>query len=269
MNFSAILGVMAALAVTYFTVTSSKSSAVFFDVHGMVIVIGGTFTVALLCFPFGRLFGACKIVFRKMLGKSKAQALKNIGYIVTAAQAYRTNPKSALDGLPKDAHPFLMDAMKYLIESGFNAHELDDILSNAIDAKKKRDNEEIKVWQTIARFPPAFGLLGATVGMISLLQTLSEPGAQDHIGGHMATALVATFYGLVCANLIFIPIGENLAEVSAEDLVIRKVIREGVLLLQQKKHPLYIEEFLKCFLAPSQRNVEMSAGGKGGTAKAA
>src|ERR1700747_2603955 len=132
--------------------------------------------------------------------------------------------------------------MQMLVEYGFNAEDLDNILQNSIDGNKKRDHDDLKVWHTISRFPPAFGLLGATVGMISLLQTLGEPGAQDRVGPAMATALVATFYGLVCANLVFIPMAEKLQEVGAEDLVMRNLIKEGILLIQEKRHPLLISE---------------------------
>lgn len=117
---------------------------------------------------------------------------------------------------------------------------------------------------TIARFPPAFGLLGATLGMISLLQTLGEPGAQDRIGPAMATALVATFYGLVCANLIFLPIAEKLGAVAATDRNIRAIIKEGLVMIVEKRHPTFIAEYLQSFLPPADRNITESSTPKGG-----
>ncbi|MBO9666357.1 MAG: MotA/TolQ/ExbB proton channel family protein, partial [Bdellovibrio sp.] len=108
-------------------------------------------------------------------------------------------------------------------------------------------------------FPPAFGLLGATLGMISLLQTLGEPGAQDRIGPAMATALVATFYGLLTANLVLIPIAEKLSSVSQADMTLREIIKEGVLLVHEKKHPIFIREYLRSFLPPAQRIGDDSA----------
>ena len=89
--------------------------------------------------------------------------------------------------------------------------------------------------------------------MMSLLQTLGEPGAQDRIGPAMATALVATFYGLVFANLIFIPISEKIHEVANEDAVMRQLIKEGVMMIQEKRHPLMISEYLKSFLDQKDR----------------
>jgi len=264
MNLAGLIGVAGAIGVAAFTVmTSSDSPKVFFDEHGIVIVLGGTFAVAFLSFRISRLFDAVRILFRKMFGKQKSDYHGQIRNIVDAANNYRQNPKQALSSLPKNAHPFLVDGMQYIVEFGFGADEVDEILSNALEGKKKRDKQEIKVWHTIARFPPAFGLLGATVGMISLLQTLGDAGAQDRIGPAMATALVATFYGLIAANLIFIPIGENLHELSEEDIVMRKIIKEGVVLIHEKRHPLFIEEYLKSFLPPKYRKTEMSSGATG------
>ena len=268
MNFAAIIGVLAGIAITAYTVlTAADNPSVFIDAHGIVIVLGGTVTVALLCFPFKRLYAALKILVRKMFGKKKTDFLGTIRNIVETANHYRTDVKKAYEGIPENSHPFFKDGMKYLVEYGFSADEIDEVLTNALLGKKKRDDQEVKVWHTVSRFPPAFGLLGATVGMISLLQTLGEPGSQDRVGPAMATALVATFYGLVVANLFLIPISENLSEVSHEDMVLRKIIKEGVLLIQEKRHPLYIEEYLKSFLAPAQREIEMLE--ESGTANAA
>ncbi len=259
MNFSGVLGLMFAVAITAFSVlTTTSNQKLFLDPHALVIVWGGTVTVALVSFSFKRIFGSVKILVRKVFGR-ETDYLGVIRQIVGLANAYRNDPKSSLALLNSKTHPFLVDGMKLLIEYGFKEEDLNEILSNAVRGKRKRDNEEVKVWHTISRFPPAFGLLGATLGMIALLQTLGEPGAQDRIGPAMATALVATFYGLITANLILIPISEKLADFSSSDLILRSIIKEGVILISQKKHPQYIEEYLKSFLAPSQRKGEMSA----------
>lgn len=254
MNAAGILGIISGLTVFAYTVsTSSKNAKVFLDPHGMMIVFGGTLTVALLCFPLARLFAALKIVLRKLLGKSEYDYSETIDIIVNTSQVYRSNPKASLEQIPSHAHPFFKEGMQMLVDYGFNSDDLNNILQNSNDGKKKRDQDEVKVWHTISRFPPAFGLLGATVGMISLLQTLGEPGAQDRVGPAMATALVATFYGLTFANLIFIPIAEKMNEVANQDAVMRNLIREGILLIQEKRHPLLISEYLRSFLDSKDR----------------
>lgn len=255
MNFSAVLGLLAAVGITAFAVLdSTKNPKIFADIHGIVIVVGGTITVALLSFSFGRLKNAFKIIFRKMMSKESDNFIDTIKLIVKLSEVYRVNPKDISNHIPTGAHPFLKDAVQLITEYGFSPDDLDDVLTNAMKGKIKRDDDEIKVWHTISRFPPAFGLLGATLGMISLLQTLGDPGAQSRIGPAMATALIATFYGLVVANLVLIPLSEKLVALSASDKVMRQIIKDGILMVVDKRHPAYIEEFLKSFLAPSLRN---------------
>lgn len=254
MNLAGILGVFAAVAIAaYAILDSAKNPMIFADAHGLALVVGGTITVALLSFNFKSLFSAAGIIFRKILGKERVDYLGTIDTIVDISEAYRRDPKSVMSIVRPSTHPFIKDGVTYLVEYGFNYDELADVLTNSLRGKKKRDEEEIKVWNTLSRFPPAFGLLGATLGMISLLQTIGEPGAQDRIGPAMATALVATFYGLLIANLILIPIAEKLTTVSKADVTLREIIKEGILLVHEKKHPLFIKEYLKSFLSPTQR----------------
>jgi chemotaxis protein MotA len=91
------------------------------------------------------------------------------------------------------------------------------------------------------------------MGMIALLQGLGEPNAFEHLGPSMAVALVATFYGLVLANFFLIPLGENLTRASEEDLVMRRLVVDGVRLIKEEKHPLLVEEYLKSYIAPAER----------------
>ncbi len=264
MNFAGIIGLISMVAIAAFSIlTSTKNKALFLDAHAIIIVIGGTLTVALLSFSFKRLFNSLKIVTRKMFGKSRLDYLAVIKEIVELSNAYRTDPKSLTQKLNAKSHPFLVDGIKLISDYGFKDDELEDILDNAVRGKRVRDQEEVKVWQTISRFPPAFGLLGATLGMIALLQTIGEPGAQDRIGPAMATALVATFYGLMAANLVLLPIAEKLSDISSSDLTFRSIVKEGVILISQKKHPQYIEEYLKSFLSPNQRKADAKSGGGG------
>jgi chemotaxis protein MotA len=269
MNLAGVIGTLSAVAVTaYAILDSTKNPKIFLDAHGIIIVVGGTVTVALMSFNFKKLIGALRVVFRKMFGRERDNFLDTIALIVKLAETYRSNPKGMMSQLPPNAHPFLKDAIEMISNYGFSAEDLDDILTNSIKGKVKRDEEEVRVWHTVGRFPPAFGLLGATLGMIAMLESLGEPGAQDRIGPAMATALIATFYGLVLANLVVLPLSEKLGVVAASDKIMRNIIKEGVVMIADKKHPAYIEEYLKSFLSPSQRK-DGAKGAQGGAARAA
>lgn len=69
----------------------------------------------------------------------------------------------------------------------------------------------------------------------------------------MAIALVATLYGIVLSNFIFVPIAENLTQQSKEDLVARRIVVEGIMLIASDKPSQFVEEKVKSFLLPSER----------------
>ena len=95
--------------------------------------------------------------------------------------------------------------------------------------------------------------MGTALGIVALLQSMGGPDAKDRIGPAMAVALVTTIYGLAISNFILIPIAENLTKQTQEDLICRKIVIEGILLINEDKSPRYIEEKVKSFLLPNQR----------------
>ena len=109
------------------------------------------------------------------------------------------------------------------------------------------------MFSTLAKFPPAFGLLGAVIGIVSLMQGLGGADAIKTVGPAMAVALVATLYGIAIANFFFIPLGENLAKFNRTDRIIRQMVIDGVKMIRTKTHPLIVEENIKSYLLPSER----------------
>ena len=110
-----------------------------------------------------------------------------------------------------------------------------------------------KFFKTVAKFPPAFGMMGTVLGLIALLQSLGDPNAKSQIGPAMAVALVTTLYGIAINNIFVIPISENIAKHSQDDLKAYQIVIEGVMLIQQKKPTKYIEEKLLSFIMPEER----------------
>jgi chemotaxis protein MotA len=112
---------------------------------------------------------------------------------------------------------------------------------------------EANMFKTIGKYPPAFGLLATTLGMIALLQKIGQPGAEKMIGPAMAIGLVGTLYGIAMANLIFLPIADALLEKTEEEMALRRMILEGAMLLKQRVNPVYMRESMNSFLLPSDR----------------
>jgi chemotaxis protein MotA len=254
MNLSFLIGAATAIAVfltALFTATPARE--IFLDVHGILIVVGGTTAATLLCFPVSTIPGMIKVLFRKIIGKYGQRHEKTIAEIVTLASAQKENPDALRQQVDKIQTEFLKEAVQLLIDGGLSDHQLDTILAKRANVMAKKHTKEASIFKTIAKFPPAFGLMGTTIGMVALLQSLGSADAYKKLGPSMAIGLVATLYGIALANFIFIPISENLTKLNSEDELLRAIVIDGVKLLRAQEHPLVVSEYLISYLTPSER----------------
>lgn len=270
MNFSTLFGmIFAATVFLHSVLTSSDNTAIFLNEHGIVIVLGGTFAAASISFPLKRIFVLSAVAFKKMLFGYNLDYPQIISYIIDLGDKSRLDPNFLKNEVSNIKNLFLQESIQ-LLNDGVTEEQIREILEQRIDTHYKRSQTELNMFKALSKFPPAFGLLGTTLGMISLLQNLGGTDAAKKIGPAMAIGLVATMYGIALTNFLFIPIAENLNDKNREDTVMRRIILEGVLMIKNKLHPLVIEEKLNSYLLPSER-VHFSKGkdsGNGRMAKA-
>jgi len=254
MNISAPLGFILGFAIVAFSVTSGmKSAAIFINPHAAIMVLGGTLAASLICFPLGHFFSLIKVYVRAMLGQTKQERLRVINEIVTIAR--NQNAGQPLGGLLAGvSNAFLKESLALVESGGLSDMELEEVLDKRIEMQNEKYKREGATYKVIGKFPPAFGLVGTSLGMISLLQGLGEPDAFERLGPSMSIALIATFYGLILANVFIIPMGEHLVSLSEDDLIMRRIVVDGVRLIKDRKHPLLVEEFLKSYIPPAERN---------------
>ena len=97
---------------------------------------------------------------------------------------------------------------------------------------------------------PAWGMIGTLIGLVMMLQTMSDPST---IGTSMAVAIITTFYGYLVANFISTPIATKMKSYSSDEMLMKEVLIEGILSIQAGENPRIIEEKLKAFLSPTLR----------------
>jgi chemotaxis protein MotA len=254
MNFSSLLGILAAFGVLVGGVTSSTSGMeVLLNEHGILIVVGGTLAASLISFPLQDFWKLIKaFLYKVLLGKGDKPA-DVIQEIVNLSDGYRKDPSYLKSRLPSIKNPFLADAIDMLVKGGLKPEDVRNIMEVRAHTLFHRYDEEASIFKTIAKFPPAFGLMGTTLGMIGLMQSIGSEDAFEKIGPTMGVALVATLYGVAIANLIFIPLGENIGRLNNQEDTLRSIIIEGVELISRRSHPVLVEEKLKSYLLPSER----------------
>jgi len=265
-NFSSIFGLTAGLvilAVSIYTSLTNLNSIL--SPASILIVVGGTASATIMCFPIGQTLTLFRVFVRRMLGINKQNYQEIIDEVVMLAQASRRSSKAFEAAIKDVSHPFIRDTanVKFWVEGEVSLEELRTLLETRAETHFTRYMDDAKSFKTIAKFPPAFGLLGTVIGLIALLQGLGAANAKENIGPAMALALATTLWGLVLANCLFIPIGENLQKQTEEDLVARRMIVEGMMLIASNKPPKYVEEMLKSFLLPAQRREGSAGDGSG------
>jgi chemotaxis protein MotA len=271
LNKSSASGLVLALFV-FLTIalTSTKNPAVFLDWHAGLIVLGGTAAAAMLSFSAKNIVQLSKVFASRVLKSTQKQYSEVIQEMVDLAANYRNDDNYLTKALPNIKTPFLKEAVALTIEGGLTENEIEMILVKRAATHFKRYEEDANMFTTLAKFPPAFGLLGAVVGMVGLMESLGGADAIKNVGPKMAVALVATLYGIAVANFIFIPIGENLSKFNRQDKITRQMIIDGMKMIRAKKHPLLVEENIKSYLLPSERDgIKKTTSGPGSAKKAA
>ena len=254
MNFSALLGLIVSGGVLFASLHESGMPITYFlNFHGIVIVCGGTLGAAVLSFPAKKLLMLLKIFFLRVLGGGKPNYASAIEQILELNKKLSIGSGSLNDSLPSLKHPFLREAVGLVAYGVLSEKEIRTVLEQRIKSTESRFLHEANMFRTIGRFPPAFGLLATTLGMIALLQRIGQPGSEKLIGPAMSIGLVGTLYGIALANLVFIPIADNLTERTEEEMNLRRLILEGVVLLKQQTNPITIRENLNSFLPPADR----------------
>jgi chemotaxis protein MotA len=109
----------------------------------------------------------------------------------------------------------------------------------------------------MASLAPAMGMIGTVMGLVGVLQNLSDPST---LGPSIAVAFLTTLYGAMLANLVFNPLGNKLKEKDKQEMVTREVIVEGILAVQAGENPRIVREKLESFLLPKLRGAEAAEG---------
>ncbi len=222
---------------------------VFIDVPSVIMVFGGTTAVVMFAFPSSDLKGIAKVAMVTAVRKTPSP-IEEIERIVQYANLARKEGLLALETkLASVDDKFFAKGIQLVID-GFGADTVRDIMELEAEWEDQRHSTGKKIMEQCANFAPAFGMIGTLVGLVQMLQDLSDPSG---IGLGMAVALLTTLYGAMLANMVFLPLAGKLEMVAKSDVLLRKLMIEGIVAIQSGEKPQLIKEKLKGFLAPSKR----------------
>ena len=209
-----------------------------------VIVLGGTFGAVMVAYPMADLIKAVKAI-KLTFVKQKDDNEKVIEDIVAMARIARKDGLLALErNLEEVQDPFMKKYLQQIID-GIEPEMLKDQMETEIDLAEEELKTCGKVLEAGGGFAPTIGIIGAVLGLILVMQNLSDP---SKLGGGIAVAFVATVYGLIVANVFCLPMGTKLKRLAETQMISFMVIMDGLLALQAGHNPKVIEDKLRIYL---------------------
>lgn len=132
-----------------------------------------------------------------------------------------------------------------LLVDGAEPEKIREALEVEIATYEKHHFDAAKVWQAAGGYAPTIGILGAVLGLIHVMENLSDPAK---LGGGIAVAFVATVYGVGSANLFFLPIASKLKSIVEQEVVMREMLIEGLVSIANGENPRVIESKLQGYI---------------------
>ena len=250
MDLTTVIGTILGFGLVGFAMATGEGGlAIFIHVPSMMIVGGGTTAVVMMNFPLDALKTLIRVALTTYLYKAPSPT-EEIDRIITYANLARKEGLLALETKLQEVEDAFFAKGVQLVIDGFPAETVRDIMELEAEWQHQRHLLGKKMLESIGAMAPAFGMIGTLVGLVQMLQNLSDP---SKIGGGMATALLTTMYGAMVANMLAIPLAGKLEVRDDEETLLRQLMIEGIVAIQSGEGPQLIKEKLKSFLAPSVR----------------
>jgi chemotaxis protein MotA len=210
-----------------------------------IIVLGGTFGACLVQFPLPIVITSLKAVARAFFAP-KVEHKQVISEIIRCANKARKEGIISLESeIQQASDPFLRRALTMAVD-GVEPKILRETMELEITNLEEEAEHPIKFWEAAGGYSPTIGILGAVLGLIHVMENLSDP---SKLGGGIAVAFVATVYGVGLANLVYLPISGKLKVRAKSEMVSKEIMLVGVISILEGENPRLIADKLKSFLS--------------------
>ena len=223
-----------------------------------MIVIGGTAGACMLQFPMNIFIAACKSIVKVFLHKGTDGEALVLQIVEFAKKARKSGIVSLDEDLKNIEDPFFKQALSLAVD-GTESSEVRKIMELELGNKSEIEEKIPAVFEAAGGYSPTVGIIGAVMGLIQVMKNLSDI---DEVGRGIATAFVATIYGVAIANLICLPAAAKLKFRHREETMIKEMMLEGVISILEGMNPRMVETKLRTFLFESGHAAPAAEGEK-------
>lgn len=256
MDLTTIIGLLLAWGAVFVSLTlEGGKMAELFNISALVLVVFGTIGAAVVGTSMKTLTSV-PFILRSALIEDSLDRMAAIDVLVSFARRARREGILSLDADAQRIEDKFLRKSVQLVIDGTPSPLVREILETEIVAMQERHKVAQTLFTTMGGFSPTLGIIGTVMGLINMLARLSEPGKMGHA---IASAFVATLYGVGLANLVYLPIASKLKMKSSEEVITYEMIIEGVLAIQAGDSPRVVETRMMAYLSPDLRSVLSSS----------
>jgi chemotaxis protein MotA len=256
MDKAALIGVGGGLGIIIAAnVLEGGNPASLLILPAMLLVFGGTIGAAVAGGTMDDTKAAVKALVRAFTWKP-SPAGELVPVVVKLADKARREGLLTLEDALADVDDDFLKRGVSLAVDGTDPEELREIMECELMAKKAADKHVAKFWGDAGGYAPTIGIIGTVMGLVHVLENLSQP---DKLGELISAAFIATLWGVMTANVIFLPIGNRLGRLSQIEAARMEMVIEGVLAVQAGANPRAVQQRLTSLLPADERDAEAKA----------
>lgn len=259
MDLATLLGIVVCFVLVIFGILFGNDISAllnFVDVPSALITFGGAFCAVLASKTIPDFLNGLKSI-SLAFKVPKFDLPEIIRKIIELSNIARKEGLLALEEASAELDDAFLRKGVLLIVDGTDPELVRGILETEMSSIDDRHKKNIGFWTDLGGMGPAWGMIGTLIGLVNMLQQMDDPSS---IGPSMAVALITTLYGSLLANWVCSPIANKLSLNNNAEMAIKEVMIEGLLSIQAGENPRVIEEKLKSFLSPAEKEA-MDAGG--------
>lgn len=248
MDIATLLGLFIGVTVVTLAIMTGSDLSIFLNLPGFLIVCGGTFAATLIKFPISGVFVAFFVGTKAAFVNEKESPREIVDLTLRLVKRAR---KVGLLGLEKVKvrNTFFRKGIQ-LCADGRDVDFIRKMMTREMEMAIQRQEIGERVFRAIGESAPAFGMVGTLVGLVQMLSTMDDPTT---IGRAMAVALLTTFYGLLIAQLIALPISDKLEAKNEVERGNRILIIEALIQIHERNNPTAVLDILEAYLPEKQR----------------
>src|ERR1700734_1706349 len=220
----------------------------FWSEHAVIIIFGGSIAATMIRFPLSAILHGLPLGAKFAFTMSRLSARDLVDELARIAEIARKQGPVGLEKVETD-EPFLAKGIRFVAD-GYDLEFIRDNLERDRDNFLMHLDEGGKIYRAIGDCAPAFGMIGTLIGMVQMFANMTDP---SKLGPFMATALLATLYGALVANLFCLPIADKLHGKLLDEEINRTLIIDGVLMIRESKSPTLGREMLIAYLPEKHR----------------